>query len=78
MPRLGICSGLGVFDVEEEIECDGCQRFHGRIGILEVGERICGGDGEGGHAGTAGGVESDVGILDHEAIGGRHVKLLCG
>ncbi len=28
--------------------------------------------------GAAGGFESDVGILDHQAIGGRHVKLLCG
>jgi hypothetical protein len=76
LPRLG--SGLDVFNVEEEIESDCRQRLHGRIGILEIGERICGGDGEGGHTGAAGGFESDVGILDHQAIEGRHVKLLCG
>lgn len=72
-----ICSGLRAFDAEEEIESDCRQGFHGGVGILEVGEGICGGDGEGGHAGAAGGFESEVGILDHEAIGGGHVKLLC-
>jgi len=68
---------LGVFDAEEEIEGDCRQGFNGGVGILKVGERICGGDCEGGSAGAAGGFESDVSILDYEAIGGRHVKFLC-